>query len=273
MSVDEASIPETTAIVIGGSIAGLLAAAALAPHFARVVVLDRDELPPESKKYRSGVPPHGYQFHGLSVGGRLAMEALLPPGFTDAAVAEGAPLFDTSAETRFATKCGFLPRQPSSMRTLTASRPPLLEAITRRETKKIDTVELWANTAVEGLAATDGTVHGVHYRGGADSAGLLEAALVVDASGRASQAPKWLEEVGYSAPVETVINARWGGYSTAMYARNRPFPPTTAPCTCCRPSPAATPRQPAAAPPGSRRAGSGGASPPRAAREIFPPLR
>ncbi len=91
MSVDEASIPETTAIVIGGSIAGLLAAAALAPHFARVVVLDRDELPPESKKYRSGVPPHGYQFHGLSVGGRLAMEALLPPGFTDAAVAEGAP--------------------------------------------------------------------------------------------------------------------------------------------------------------------------------------
>ena len=35
-----------TAVVLGGSVAGLCAAGALAPHFDEVLVLERDELPP-----------------------------------------------------------------------------------------------------------------------------------------------------------------------------------------------------------------------------------
>jgi flavin-dependent dehydrogenase len=65
-----------TAVVVGASIAGLLAARVLADHFARVVILERDMLPerPESRK---GVP-QGRHAHALLGQGRQIMEQLLP---------------------------------------------------------------------------------------------------------------------------------------------------------------------------------------------------
>ena len=44
-----------TAVVLGGSAAGLCTAGALAPYFDRVLVLERDELPAEAE-HRRGVP-------------------------------------------------------------------------------------------------------------------------------------------------------------------------------------------------------------------------
>ena len=44
----------------------------------------------------------------------------------------------------------------------------------------------------------------------------LRADLVVDATGRASRAPQWLEELGYPAPEETIINAHLG-YASRLY--------------------------------------------------------
>ncbi len=49
--------------------------------------------------------------------------------------------------------------------------------------------------------------------------GELTADLIVDASGRNSSLPKWLEELGYPTPCETVIDASLG-YTTRWY--NRP---------------------------------------------------
>src|SRR6187402_456488 len=68
-----------TVAVIGGSIAGLLAAAAVAPYAARVVVLERDELP-AGRATRPGTPQATHS-HGLLASGRESMERLLP-GFT-----------------------------------------------------------------------------------------------------------------------------------------------------------------------------------------------
>src|SRR5262249_51736034 len=70
------------------------------------------------------------------------------------------------------------------------------------------------------LAAVNGTVTGVRTEnedGG--PAGVIDADLVVDASGRSSRAPDWLEEIGYPRPVETTVNARWG--DTTTYFRPR----------------------------------------------------
>lgn len=75
-----------TAVVVGGSIAGLLAAAAVAPHTDEVVVLERDALP-EEPGHRSGTPQAAH-IHGLLASGRASMERLLP-GFTDDLVAHG----------------------------------------------------------------------------------------------------------------------------------------------------------------------------------------
>ena len=58
-------------IVMGGSMAGLLAAAALAPHSARVTIVDRDPLPvdgPDAFAPRRGVPQGGTVHRLLALG-------------------------------------------------------------------------------------------------------------------------------------------------------------------------------------------------------------
>jgi 2-polyprenyl-6-methoxyphenol hydroxylase-like FAD-dependent oxidoreductase len=67
-------------IVIGASIAGLLAARVLADHFERVTLLERDTFPPPGAN-RKGVP-QGKHIHVLLERGRKIMEAYLP-GLTD----------------------------------------------------------------------------------------------------------------------------------------------------------------------------------------------
>ena len=70
--------PRTHAVVIGASVAGLLAARALAECFERVTVLERETLPagPEPRK---GVP-QGHHIHLLLRSGADAIETL-DPGF------------------------------------------------------------------------------------------------------------------------------------------------------------------------------------------------
>ncbi len=53
----------------------------------------------------------------------------------------------------------------------------------------------------------------------------LQADLVVDASGRDSHAPEWLEGLGYTPPQETTINA-FAGYSTRIYRKLANFADT-----------------------------------------------
>ena len=79
------------AIVMGGSVAGLLATAALAPHSERVTIVDRDPLPadgPEAFAPRRGVPQAG-TVHRLLALGEARMEQLLP-GLREELLAAGA---------------------------------------------------------------------------------------------------------------------------------------------------------------------------------------
>src|SRR5690348_15565372 len=74
-------------LILGGSIAGLLAARVLSERFERVVVIERDVLPPAGE-HRRGVP-HGRHLHGLHPRGREILEELFP-GFTASLTASGA---------------------------------------------------------------------------------------------------------------------------------------------------------------------------------------
>ncbi|MEA2308873.1 MAG: hypothetical protein QOI65_1159, partial [Thermoleophilaceae bacterium] len=76
------------AIVIGASVAGLLAARVLSDSFGRVTVLERDALPTELTDRRA--IPQGRHAHALQFGGQEALERLLP-GYQDEAVVAGAP--------------------------------------------------------------------------------------------------------------------------------------------------------------------------------------
>ena len=67
------------AVILGASIAGLLAARALAPHFERVLLLERDSLP-DKPDYRSGTA-QAQHAHILLRRGLTGLEQALP-GFT-----------------------------------------------------------------------------------------------------------------------------------------------------------------------------------------------
>ncbi len=69
------------AVVIGSSIAGLTAAAALARHFQLVTVLERDVAPTEPHP-RKGVP-QGNHPHIVLDSGRSALESLFPGLFSE----------------------------------------------------------------------------------------------------------------------------------------------------------------------------------------------
>ena len=85
------------AVVLGASMAGLLAARVLADAYAQVTVVDRDELP-EASTHRRGVP-QGRHVHGLLARGQQALEELFP-GLTAELVAHGVPAGDLLADAR-----------------------------------------------------------------------------------------------------------------------------------------------------------------------------
>jgi hypothetical protein len=74
--------------VVGGSMAGLLAARMLADNYGQVRLVDRDDLP-EASTYRRGVP-HARHIRARGARWQPVLEELFP-GFTAELVADGAP--------------------------------------------------------------------------------------------------------------------------------------------------------------------------------------
>jgi 2-polyprenyl-6-methoxyphenol hydroxylase-like FAD-dependent oxidoreductase len=180
-------------IVMGGGVAGLLAAAGLAPHSERVTIVDRDPLPvdgPEALGARRGVPQGGI-VHRLLALGEASIEELLP-GLREELLAAGAekraPREDAPGHDRGVDEPG----------TLWLTRP-LLEGVLRRRVLALPGVEV-VQGAVGGLLATaDGrAVTGVTLRGAESDE--LTGDLVVDASGRSSRAATWVEGLGGTRP-------------------------------------------------------------------------
>lgn len=193
-------------IIIGGSIAGTLAAAAVSPYFDDVLVLDRDRLP-DGAMFRKGVP-QGAHFHALLAAGRKAMDELLP-GFSEYAFSMGAARLDSTLDVMRLDRVGWSPRFASTLEFLMASRP-LIEKALRDRAKTLPNVDYRDGIEVTGLVATEGHVTAVHTADGSE----LSADLIIDASGRRSRAPEWLAALGYPGPVESVVNAHWGYSST-----------------------------------------------------------
>jgi 2-polyprenyl-6-methoxyphenol hydroxylase-like FAD-dependent oxidoreductase len=224
------------AVVLGASLAGLLAARVLADAYGQVTVLDRDQLP-ETPMHRRGVP-HGRHIHALAARGQQALEELLP-GLTAELVAHGAPTGDMLANGRFYFSGHRLRQAHTGLVLLCASRP-LLESHVRARVRAIPNLRLLDSCDVLGLATTpDGRrVTGARVLRRADGSAeeVLAADLVVDATGRGSRTPIWLQALGYTPPDEEQVRIGLGyatpgstGYrptpSTATWGFSRPLPP------------------------------------------------
>jgi 2-polyprenyl-6-methoxyphenol hydroxylase-like FAD-dependent oxidoreductase len=205
------------AVVIGGSLAGLLAARALRDHVDEVVLVDRDTFPAGSES-RKGVP-QARHLHLLLVRGAQILDELLP-GLTAELLAAGAVAVEWPGDMLWQAPAGWSSRFGSAV-TLLSSRRDLLEHSVRRRVLAQEGLQALEATDVTGLLtnADQSAVTGVRLRARSDGMSRpLEARLVVDASGRDSHTPEWLTEIGYAPPRETVINS-FLGYASRIYAR------------------------------------------------------
>jgi 2-polyprenyl-6-methoxyphenol hydroxylase-like FAD-dependent oxidoreductase len=201
--------------VLGGSIAGLLAARVLSDHAWTVLIVERDKLTAEVSD-RASVP-HGFQVHTLLPGGSAQIERWFP-GFTAEAVKAGAEL----SEPR---RCAFF---ANGRRRVVVDHSPLLtcsrgflEGEIRRHTLNRPNVILVSARAT-GLIVDDTAVRGVRYA--TDAREVVETAdLVVDAMGRASRLGDWLERSGWERPAMNRMKTGIS-YVTGYFTRRDPDP-------------------------------------------------
>jgi 2-polyprenyl-6-methoxyphenol hydroxylase-like FAD-dependent oxidoreductase len=204
------------AVVIGSSIAGMLAARILVDYCDSVSIVESDALP-ETPQVRRGVP-QSPQPHVLFAKGFQILEKLFP-GIGNDLEAAGAIKIDWAREFHHFdlgawNRCADV---PSEIVSFTCSRP-LLEWAIRQKLAAHSRVQWLSQHRVIGLLEKNQRIVGIKAESLNAGRSTIEhtATLVVDASGRRSVAPKWLAELGFTPPSETVINP-FVGYATRRY--------------------------------------------------------
>ena len=118
-------------VVVGGSIGGLIAVRVLSDHFTEVTIVERGGLP-DSSGQRRGVP-QSVHLHGLTVGGRLALDQIYGnDSFTTAMRDVGAAYLDFYKHQAVLLPEGWLRCAPSDVEVVYGSRS-FMEHVTRTE--------------------------------------------------------------------------------------------------------------------------------------------
>ncbi|HWU11086.1 MAG TPA: FAD-dependent monooxygenase [Streptomyces sp.] len=207
---------DTCAVVLGGSIAGLLAARVLTESYDRVVIVERDRIAGVLGPRRGA--PQGNHAHGLVARGHQIMESLFP-GLTDELIEAGVRPGDFSGAIRWYFNGRLLRPARTGLPSVPATRP-VLEHHLRERVRGLPEVTFREEHDV--LApVTDSSGHrvtGVRVRRRDPDAveETLTADLVVDATGRGSRTPVWLSELGYARPPEQRIGVDLA-YTTRHY--------------------------------------------------------
>ena len=200
------------AIVIGAGMGGLSAAAAVAPFFDRVTVLERDALPSEPA-WRIGTPQCSH-IHALLLGGLEALGELVP-GLSEDLERAGAVPFNTTRDAWYE-----FPNLPPLVRDVGlpsaySMTRPLLEHTVRRRIESLGNVEIRDRRRVHSLTSAGNRVTGVRI--GGDPGEALAADLVIDCSGRGAPTLDLLRELGQT-PEEDVVGCNLS-YATVLVAK------------------------------------------------------
>ncbi|AYV33068.1 Putative epoxidase LasC (plasmid) [Streptomyces sp. ADI95-16] len=203
-------------MVLGGSMAGLLAARVLSETYAEVLLVDRDRLADTSTP-RRGVP-QGRHAHGLVARGQQILEQQFP-GLTEELRTAGVEPGDFGGDIRWYFNGERMAPGPTGLIAMPATRP-VLEQHVRRRVRALSNVTFLDEHDILGLDTTDdrarvtGAV--VQARESGSTPRTLRADLVVDTTGRGSRAPVWLEELGYARPEEERVEIDLA-YTTRHY--------------------------------------------------------
>ena len=192
------------ALVIGGSVAGLLAARALSTRFARVTIVERDAMPASSAP-RRGVP-QGRHVHGLLAGGERILSRWFPD-LIAALVNAGATRVDLADDVRWHHFGSWQQRFASGVDGYLMSRP-LLELLLAERVRALPGVAVLDRCTVERLVASADRqrVTGVDvHRSVEGRIEHLETDFVVDATGYGSPMASCLQSLGYPAAAESRV--------------------------------------------------------------------
>lgn len=186
----------TRAVVLGGSIAGLFAARVLTESYDEVFVVDRDVLVGTEGPRRGR--PQGRHVNAMHARGRLVMEELFP-GITDELRADECPSGDFAGACRWYVDGRALRREDIG-HTVVSATAPVMERHIRERTNALPNVTFLDQHDIVGLVANadNSRVTGVRVRPtGRSGTEVIDAGLVVDATGRESRTPAWLTGLGY----------------------------------------------------------------------------
>lgn len=206
------------AVVIGGSMAGLLTARVLSEHFSKVTLIERDGLA-MSPDPRKGVP-QGRHVHVLLHSGIQVIEHLFPDLLSSLAESGLIVRSDVSRDFRWRHFGVWKARFNSGIDIVFIYRPSFEFHVASR-VAALENVDVVSDAEACGLTALldRGRITGVKIRrADGEPEEALPADLVVDASGRGSQTPKWLREIGLSGVTEDRVEVNVG-YASRVYAR------------------------------------------------------
>ena len=209
-----------TAIVIGGSVAGLFSAKALARHFDHVSIIERDTYP-DDPVFRDGTP-QAHHGHMMLAGGQEALDTYFP-NIRKQMIQEGIQEIMWGRDAALMLPgSGWMPRVVTDSISFSCSRPRI-EFMMHQSMIHDPKFTFHLNTSCTSLIMDGDKVIGVNIQDKATKIhDVIHADLVVDASGRSSRTPEWLESMNYSAPKETIVNA-YLGYATRWYQESENF--------------------------------------------------
>ena len=205
------------AIVVGGSLAGMLTARVLSHHFSQVTIIERDEYP-ESPAPRPGIPQSRH-LHGLLLRGTRILEDIFP-GISAELLESGALKLDAGDDLKWLMPRGWGVRYSSGMTVLSFTRD-LLDYVVRKHVNRWPNITILSGYEAVGLLTNlfNDRVRGVRIRDRHAEKDVknIEADFVVVASGRNSKLNEWLADLGYDAAEESYVNAHVG-YASRLYS-------------------------------------------------------
>lgn len=191
------------ALIAGAGIAGLSAAAALSPHFDKVIIYEKD-IQKDLDEIRQGAVQGGH-IHTMLRGGEAGLDILLP-GIRKEFVTQGAVELDMGGDYRGHDGGTWREQAFLDMPILMMSRPGY-EKVIRNRVLALENVTICSGCRVVNIEFEGKCAIGLRVVID-DEETLKNGNLIIDARGRGSLLPVELDNAGYGKVPETTLGIK-----------------------------------------------------------------